>query len=206
MKYFYLLIVLISIGCAKENLSKKTLVIQPYEGFPKQQTDFLQQNIENFYALKTIFLKEIPLPKNAFTNYKAPRYRADNLIRFQKKILLNKGDYIIGLTHKDICITKYNEDGSVRKPVNKYTDFGIMGLAFCPGNSCIVSSFRLQHKNPKIFFNRLQKVTLHEIGHNLDLPHCPDVSCLMTDAVENIKTIDNAKLALCANCKNKINL
>lgn len=206
MKYFYLIILLIFVSCANKNPTEKTLLIQPYQEFPKSQTDSLKKNIEDFYGLKTTVLGEIPLPKEAFTNYKAPRYRADSLIRFQKKILVNKAAYCIGLTNKDICITKYNEEGSVKKPVNKYTDFGIMGLAFCPGNSCVVSSFRLQHKNSKIFFNRLQKVTLHEIGHNLGLPHCLDVSCLMTDAVENIKTIDNAKLALCTNCKNKINL
>lgn len=98
MKYCYLIPILIFLSCANENLSIKTLLIQPYTGFPKIHTDSLQQNIENFYGLNTIVLNEIPLPKSAFTNYKALRYRADSLIRFQREILESKGNYIIGLT------------------------------------------------------------------------------------------------------------
>lgn len=80
-----------------------------------------------------------------------------------------------------------------------------MGFAYCPGNSCIVSTFRIQHSNPKIHFTRFKKVAVHEFGHNLGLPHCPDKACVMTDAVESVKTIDNAKLALCEKCKSKLN-
>jgi archaemetzincin len=80
-----------------------------------------------------------------------------------------------------------------------------MGLAYCPGKSCIVSTFRINHPNQKIHFTRLKKVAVHEFGHNLGLPHCPDKTCVMTDAVESVSTIDNAKLALCEACKSKLN-
>lgn len=78
-------------------------------------------------------------------------------------------------------------------------------ITYCPGKTCIVSTFRIQHPNSKTHFMRLKKVAIHEFGHNLGLPHCPDKTCVMTDAVESVKTIDNAKLALCNNCKLKLN-
>ena len=79
-----------------------------------------------------------------------------------------------------------------------------MGLAYCPGNSCVVSDFRLKTKNKALHIARFKKVIIHELGHNFGLPHCPDKKCVMTDAVESIKTIDNAKPGLCNTCKNKL--
>ena len=63
----------------------------------------------------------------------------------------------------------------------------------------------LKHKNKKLAFTRFKKVTIHEFGHNLGLPHCPNKKCVMTAAAEKISTIDNENLALCKSCKNKIN-
>lgn len=203
-KHLYVIIILLCISC-KPKVTEETVVgIQSYKGFPKAKTDTIAKTIATFYNVKTKVLTLKKLPKTAYTNYKAPRYRADSLIKIQNRNILNEVDFIIGLTEKDICITKYENDGLVKKPVNKYTDFGIMGLAYCPGKSCVVSSFRLQHKNEKIHFSRLKKVAVHEFGHNLGLPHCANKKCVMTDAVEHISTIDNTDLDLCLECKSRL--
>ena len=109
------------------------------------------------------------------------------------------------MTSKDISTSKKDRKGNILKPEYKYQDWGIMGLAYCPGNSCVISSFRLKHKNKTIYFDRLKKVSVHEFGHNLGLPHCPNKKCVMTDAVETVSTIDNANLDLCDECKIKLN-
>jgi archaemetzincin len=127
------------------------------------------------------------------------------LINLQKKNKVDSLDFVLGLTSKDISVTKKDKWGKVKTPTYKYADWGIMGLAYCPGNSCIVSTFRIQHLNPKTHFTRFKKVAVHEFGHNLGLPHCPDKTCVMTDAVESVKTIDNAKLELCGKCKAQLN-
>lgn len=143
---------------------------------------------------------------NAYINVKSPRYRADSIIKFQQKDINGKIDYVLGLTSKDISVTKKDDSGNIKKPEYKYQDWGIMGLAYCPGESCIVSTFRIKHKNKTVYFERLKKVAVHEFGHNLGLPHCPNKKCVMTDAVESVKTIDNAELKLCNDCEGKINL
>ncbi|NJM79535.1 MAG: matrixin family metalloprotease [Flavobacterium sp.] len=158
-----------------------------------------------FYKVKTVILPEVELPKSAFIQVKSARFRADSIIRIQNRIEFDTIDYILGLTQRDISTTKKDKDGNTKTPKYKYEDWGIMGLAYCPGKSCIVSSFRLQHKNSAIYLDRLKKVTVHEFGHNLGLPHCPNKKCVMTDAVESIATIDHATLALCEVCQSKIN-
>lgn len=208
MKFYYLLFVFIILSCSKsKEITPATVVaFQPYKGFPKNKTDTLCKALREFYHLKVIVLPEIDLPKSAFVTIKSPRYRADSIIRIQNRTIPDTIDFIVGLTHKDVSITKKESDGSIKKPEWKYNDFGVMGLAYCPGKSAVISSFRLKTKDSKLHFNRLKKVTIHEFGHNLGLPHCPNSHCVMTSANEKVSTIDNEKMELCEKCKNKIGL
>ncbi len=204
MRVLLLFIFIFSISC-KPEISRQTKVgILPYKGFSKTKTDTVAKAIATFYEVKTIVLSERELPKKAFIHVKSARYRADKIIRIQNDEKVDSLDFILGLTQNDISVTKKEKDGTIKKPIYKYEDWGIMGLAYCPGKSCIVSTFRIQNKDKKIHFTRLKKVAVHEFGHNLGLLHCSNKTCVMTDAVESVKTIDNANLALCSECKSKI--
>lgn len=200
MKKVIVFIFLIFISCSKK---EKTVGIQPYDDFPKEKADTVAKVIQDFYGIKTIILPHKNHDETTFINIKTPRYRADKIIQLQKQQKSDTINYIIGLTEKDISTTK-KENGKTKQPTSKYEDWGIMGLAYVPGETCLVSTFRIKHKDQKVHFSRLKKVTIHEFGHNLGLPHCPDKKCVMTDAVENVATIDNAELKLCNRCKIKI--
>ena len=202
-KFIFIICLLICFSCQKKVSKDTKVAIQPYSGFSKEKTDALAELVEGFYNVSVEVLENREIYKAAFINTKSPRYRADSIIKLQRKDL-NEYDFVLGLTHKDISTTKRDKFGAVKEPKYKYQDWGIMGLAYCPGNSCIVSSFRLKHKDEAKYFTRLKKVTIHEFGHNLGLPHCPNKKCVMTDAVESIKTIDNAELQLCNDCKGKV--
>ena len=201
--YVFVLLLLLLFSCKKEDPSL-VVGIQPYGQFSKAKTDTIAKTIAAFYQIKTIILPSKELYKEAFTEVKSPRYRADKIINIQKKNKVDSLDFILGLTSRDISVTKKDKWGRVKTPTYKYADWGIMGLAYCPGNSCIISTFRIQHTDPKTHFTRFKKVAVHEFGHNLGLPHCPNKTCVMTDAVESVKTIDHAKLALCEECKEQL--
>ena len=205
MRIVLFLIVLFLFSCQSNETQKLTVGIQPYGIFPEDKTDTIAKTIAEFYQIKTVILPAKELYKEAFTEVKSPRYRADKMINLQKKNKVDSLDFVLGLATKDISVTKKDKWGKIKTPTYKYADWGIMGLAYCPGNSCIISTFRIQHANPKTHFTRFKKVAVHEFGHNLGLPHCPNKTCVMTDAVESVKTIDNAKLALCNDCKNQLN-
>ncbi|MGX7666514.1 matrixin family metalloprotease [Flavobacterium pedocola] len=203
MRYFLILCSFLLISCS-EPISTKTVVgIQSYNGFSKDKAKLVAKTIADFYEVKTILLTDKFISKKAFINVKSPRYRADSIILFQHRNIPDSLDFIIGLTTKDISTTKYKNGRQMKLPAYKYQDWGVMGLGYCPGNSCVVSTFRIKHKDPEKVTMRLRKVAVHEFGHNLGLPHCPDKKCVMTDAVESVATIDNAKLALCSSCKRK---
>ncbi len=189
--------------------------IQPYKGYPAKYTTIVQDAIESYYGFQTVILPVKQLPATSYTlnipelaKYQPQaRYRADTIIRVLKRELPDSINYVVGLTHKDISITKRTA-GVIRTPEWRYRDFGIFGLGFRPGTSCIVSSHRLWSGNvsEEKMIERMRKVTLHEIGHMLGLPHCPNTNCIMTDANEKISTIDNNEPKLCDLCKNKIGL
>jgi archaemetzincin len=190
-------------SCCEKTASETKVGILPYADFPKAKTDTIASIIHAFYGVKTIVLPMEEHSVASFIQVKSPRYRADKIIALQKNMLSDSLDYIIGLTDKDISTSK-KENGKVKEPAYKYQDWGIMGLAYCPGKSCVVSTFRIQHQNKSVYFSRLKKVAVHEFGHNLGLPHCSDKKCVMTDAVESVATIDNAQLALCKNCQHQL--
>lgn len=183
---------------------KDTIVaLQPYGHFSVQQTEQIEQAIQDVYGVQVQRLPQQPHSQSSFINLKSPRYRADRIIEEQRSQRPSNADYILGLTHQDISTTK-KENGKVKSPASTYEDWGIMGLAYCPGNSAVISTFRLQYPKQEVYFSRIKKVAVHELGHNFGLPHCPDKSCVMTDAVERVSTIDHAQLALCVSCADKV--
>jgi archaemetzincin len=196
-------------SCKTEDKSysrNKTAIIalQPFAGFETELLDSIAVAIQEAYTVTVCVLPEIPLPQEAFVNIKSPRYRADSLLKYLKKIKPDSIDYIIGLTRADISTTKRDGNKQIKQPESKYADWGVMGLGYMPGRSCVVSTYRLKNRNRKLFVERLQKVSVHELGHNFGLPHCHTPTCVMQDAAESIKTIDNVGFAPCDLCRQKL--
>lgn len=202
--YFY--------GCSDLGIDNNTLFehdkvislyIQPLGEVDQELMDSIANKASTFYKMRVLVNESILIPKSFFINEKSPRYRADSIIRYLQIIKPDSIEYVIGITSQDVSTTKRNPNGTIKEPVHKYKDWGIFGLGFCPGPTCVVSTFRFG-KDKQLKIERAQKVALHEIGHNLGLPHCPNLACFMQDGAESIKTVDNVQFTLCDACKEKI--
>lgn len=189
-------------GCKTDRTIKVGL--QPFNNFDQALTDSISSSLSKTYGVTIYILKSKNIPKEAFVNIKSPRYRADKLIALLKDHKPDSLDYILGMTREDISFTK-KEAGKIKEPISKYEDWGIFGLGYRPGPTCIISTFRLKDKGTKVLMERLKKVAIHELGHNMGLDHCRDSkNCVMKDAAESIKTIDLADPELCTLCKRQI--
>lgn len=161
-----LLIMLILSGCHSNVGSRKVpdihIRILPLGRVKENYTREAYDNIQKI-AGHAVLLPATEIPAMAFY---APRnrYRADSLIRWMSK-QAKANEIYIGITTQDISTTK-----------GEYADYGVMGLGYCPGKACIVSSYRL--KNKQHFY----KLVIHELGHNMGLQHCPVPTCYMRDA------------------------
>lgn len=195
-KFLALLFLLVVVGIAYLFLPKYKIKIalQPLDQVPASIPILLKKEIETFYFAEVEILPAIDFPDST---YYVPRqrYRADKTISFLWDFKPKRFDKILGITEKDISTTK-----------GKHKDYGIMGLAYRPGKSGVISTFRSKRKVSKaVATDRMIKNALHELGHSFGLKHCDfSPTCLMNDAKGTVKTLDKEKKELCEKCRLQI--
>jgi len=170
--------------------AKRILYLQPLGDCPQPGSQAVERALSAFYDLEIRVLPCLALPK---TTYYQPRhrYRAERILEFLDTRIPADGWRILGLTAADISTSK-----------GQYADWGVLGLGEMPGKASVISSFRCKKKarNPQHAVVRLAKVAVHEVGHNLGLPHCPNRGCLMEDADGKVATVDREH-DFCATCR-----
>jgi archaemetzincin len=164
-----------------------------FEDFDTSILKKLKLDIKKFYGINTNSVKFDKLP---ISTYYSPRnrYRADSLIKYLNSHKNQSNNLVLGLCAKDISVSIHNAK-----------DWGVFGFGYCPGNSCIVSSFRLKKDSKPGYYTRMKNVVLHELGHNLGLKHCQDTICLMLDAKGKMSSIEGENRKLCLNCQQYLN-
>jgi len=176
----------------KDNkFARQIIYIQPLGEVNPLTISLINSEIKQFYNKKVVMLPSVPLTKDLLAKSKT-RYDASKILN---KFKSDKNILII--TEKDIAV-KYERRHS--------EEWGIFGLGACPGKTCVVSTFRLKRRaSEKLVKERFVKVCIHELGHNLGLPHCKaDDKCLMNDANGTISQVDKEGMYFCESCKNKI--
>lgn len=202
MKIWYLLFAVVSlmIGCDNnithsEKIEKgnSTIHIVPLGNVDINLLNFVKNWINNFYQIDCVIENEKPLT-TVILAASETRYEASKIL---KKYNSNQNTLL--LIEKDIAYNNVNRGVS---------EWGIFGLGYRPGKTCVISTFRLKKSvNDIKFKERLQKVCLHEVGHNLGLPHCNNDSlCLMNDANGTIAQVDKEKIFFCISCKKQIGM
>jgi archaemetzincin len=79
----------------------------------------------------------------------------------------------------------------------------VLGESQLGGRMAVVSTFRLTGAGGQRKFERLVKVSLHEIAHVLGLGHCWQPQCLMRSP-RNVDQIDELPLDFCDTCRYEI--
>lgn len=166
--------------------SKKTIYVTTLGNLSSAYAQRTSAQIKAFYGIDTKLLPAAALPSGAYCTVRQ-RYAAIRILRQLIERTPNSSK-ILALTNKDV------EDESNGK------HWGIMGLAYLGGDQAVVSTFRARTAS------RLSKVTLHEVGHMLAIPHCTSKTpaCLMNDANGKGSTVDRTRLFLCRSCRVKM--
>jgi archaemetzincin len=155
-----------------------------------QMLQHLRTAIAEFLSLPVRILPPRPLPPNT---YHLPRnqYHSTQLLEY---LLVEDHDgafRVLGITTADLYI-----------PIFTF----VFGEAQLDGKAAIISTFRpgggadnLQ-PGPPIVMERLIKLSLHELGHTFNLPHCREEGCLMGFAA-NLEILDRKNVELCEYCR-----
>jgi archaemetzincin len=173
--------------------NEKIIHIVPLGDINEKYLNFIKERIISFYGFNCVIDKRITLTDDILASSKK-RYEASKILakyNSKKNILL--------LTSVDIA--HFNREKNI-------PEYGIIGLGYRPGKTCIVSTFRIKiNVSEKKMMERLEKVSIHEVGHNLGLDHCNyDIECLMNDARGTVKQIDRERVWLCDNCRKIIGM
>lgn len=164
-----------------------------YENFDTSLLNAAVSEAAAFYQCSVTVLPPQPLPSFAYYEPRQ-RYKADSLLKFQLGLLPHGAGSVVGFTNKDISTS-----------LGDKADWGIFGLGYRRGNAAVISVFRLKSGSYDAFKERFIKVVLHELGHNMGLPHCnASEYCLMTDAKGTAATVDKEKKWLCSNCRHRL--
>lgn len=171
----------------KEN--KKVVYIQPLGNVNQKYILESKKSIEDFYNYDCIIKPKIELTPDLLSPSKK-RYDALKILYKFKS-----SENILIITEKDITAKK-----------GQNSEWGVLGLGFRPGTVCVVSTFRMKrNSNETKILDRIRKVSIHEVGHNLGLDHCKnDIHCLMNDANGTISQVDREKIWICKKCENQI--
>jgi len=165
------------------------IYIQPLGDVNNDYVIKVKSAIEDFYKTKCVVKGKIEFTDDILAKSKT-RYDADKILS-----KFNSKENQLFLTEKDIACKAEDRHSN---------EWGIFGLGYRPGSTCIVSTFRLKKNvSDNTVIDRLIKISLHEVGHNLGLGHCTNnENCMMNDADGTITQVDREWVWLCYKCQN----
>lgn len=121
------------------------------------------------FKLKCFVKSSLSHPEYAY-NPNRRQYLASKVLHEIKKIKANYTDKVLGLTDVDLYAIGLNF---------------VFGQAELGGRNCLISVIRLDPKfyhdnyNENLFYDRILKEAVHELGHTFGLKHCNDRKCVM---------------------------
>lgn len=146
--------------------------------------------ITEFLSLPVRILPPRPLPPHTYHLFRN-QYHSTRLLEYLLSEDHAEPFRVLGITTVDLYI-----------PIFTF----VFGEAQLDGKAAIISTFRPEGgadniRPPRpIFLERLVKLSLHELGHTFNLPHCRQDGCLMGFAA-NLEILDQKNLELCEYCR-----
>ncbi len=94
----------------------------------------------------------------------------------------------LGLIESDLC-----------SPILSF----VYGESQLGGKAALVSLHRLSAQDPEVTYQRITKISLHEVGHLLGIRHCWKSTCLMKHSGD-LDPLDSLSMYFCSACEYEI--
>lgn len=166
------------------------LKLLPLGNISKEILELVANVLKETYNLKVETITSIAIPEKSY-NPSRGQYLAEKILDFLKKKFSLK---IFAITNVDLYAEGLNF---------------IFGQAELGGQVAIISTHRLNPEfyslspNRKLFFERIEKEAVHEVGHVLGLSHCNNKNCVMCFS-NSILEVDRKLKKPCKKCRLKL--
>ncbi len=175
-------------GSTTEIISKHELFIQPLGKVNKRIVWLVDSIVQVVYGYNCVILPETKPTRDIF---------APSKTKIDGNKLLDKytsTKHVLIITNIELSHF-YSKD---------YPEWSIWGLGQQRGNAAVVSTYLLKSYDWGVVVKRVLLVSLHELGHNLGLKHCPNKSCIMNSGQDGVSQLDAVlNISFCDKCKSK---
>jgi len=138
----------------------------------------------------------LPVELDPAPSYHTERqqYHSSELLRRMQPLVRPQAWRMLAVADVDLYI-----------PILKY----VFGEAQMGGPTAVISAFRLRQefygldRDDILLSQRLLKVSVHELGHTLHLPHCQDYRCVMASS-HAVEWIDLRDHTMCESCQSQV--
>ncbi|WP_448588539.1 archaemetzincin family Zn-dependent metalloprotease [Thermocrinis sp.] len=145
------------------------------------------KNIKEVFGFE-VRISDVPVYYQKAYNPSRGQFLASLILERIKGVELPKALKVVGITDVDIYEGELNF---------------VFGLAELGGCCALVSTYRLWHKDERMFFERVFKEINHELGHTFGLLHCPTPGCVMNFS-NSVLEVDRKSKDFCERCRTKL--
>lgn len=145
------------------------IAIEPFSMGKWEFKTALVTALEEIFKISVCYQPDISVPPDTY-NVNRDQYRARELLEELTRIKTGNSHVILGITKIDLYEPELNF---------------VFGLASTYEGVSVISVRRLSSSfyglaaDDELYFARILTEAVHEIGHVLSLPHCPDARCVM---------------------------
>ena len=150
-------------------IKEKHIYLVPIGDINKKYFPKLCDDLSLKFKLKCNVKHSLTNPDYAY-NSKRKQYLASKILNIIKKIKTSDFDKVLGIVDVDLYTSGLNF---------------IFGQAELMGRNCLISVSRLDPRfysydyEENLFYERVLKESVHELGHTFGLQHCDNRKCVM---------------------------
>ena len=169
---------------------KNSAFIIPFGQLDETLLKNLTKILDEIFKIRFYVKEPLEIPKDAF-NPKRGQFDPNKIFKILKRY---EGKKVLGIIDEDLYAQGLNF---------------IFGQAEAFGRCALISITRLRQefyglpKDNMIFFNRIMKEAIHELGHTYGLKHCSNKDCVMFFSNSIIDT-DKKSPFFCKVCQEKL--
>jgi archaemetzincin len=172
--------------------TKSKIVVIPLGDVDYGIVNKLATNLVSIFNAAVDILQGIRIPQEAY-NQQRGQYYSTVILNKLDLLRANPREKILGVIDEDLYVPSLNFVFGEADPLSKVA---------------VISLFRLKQENydatdeEGLYFSRLSKEAVHELGHLIGFKHCPNPRCVMYFSNSLLET-DRKNEKFCDNCLRK---